>query len=62
MPTYHLRLIAPDGVIRSAGHRDAASDDAVCEVASELLLESVFPVIEVWRSDEMIYRVSKIDP
>ena len=62
MPTYRFRLIATDGVIQTAGPRDADSDDAACREASDLLLESAFPVIEVWRNDGMIFRLSKVVP
>jgi hypothetical protein len=58
---YAFTLIAADGSSQSAGVREAASDDDACELASELLLESEFPIIEVWRGRWRIYRVSKID-
>jgi hypothetical protein len=41
---------------------EADSDDKACELASDLLVASVFPIIEVWRAREMIYRVCKVDP
>ena len=41
---------------------EADSDDMACELGSELLWESDFPIIEVWRAREMIYRMSKLDP
>ena len=62
MPTYRFRLIATDGVIQSPGTTDADCDDAACEVATELLLDSDYPVIEVWQAGAMIYRLSKVDP
>ena len=31
------------------------------ELGSELLWESNFPIIEVWRAREMIYRICKLD-
>ena len=59
MPTYRFRLIAVDGVIRSPGVNDAVSDAAAFQAAGELLMESDFPVIEVWRSGQMLRRLSK---
>ena len=61
MTIYAFTLIAADGRSQSAGARKAASDDDAREIASELLLESEFPIIEVWRGRWMIYRVSKVD-
>jgi hypothetical protein len=58
---YAFTLIAADGSSQSADAREATSDDDACEIASELLLESDCPIIEVWRGQWMIYRVSKID-
>jgi hypothetical protein len=59
---YGFTLIAADGSSQSAEAKEAACDDDACEIASELLLESDFPIIEVWRGRWMIYRVSKVDP
>ena len=59
---YAFTLIGAEGKGRPAGVREAASDDEACEIASELLIESAAPVIEVWRGRWMIFRVSKIDP
>ena len=61
MTIYGFTLIAADGSSQPAGAKEAASDDDACELASELLLESDFPIIEVWRGRWMIYRVSKVD-
>ena len=60
--TYRFRLIATNGGVGSVCVMKADSDDKACELASELLLESIFPIIEVWRARKMIYRVRKVDP
>ena len=62
MSNYRFVLVATHGPGGSACIIEADSDDMACELGSELLLESEFPIVEVWRAREMIYRMSKLDP
>jgi hypothetical protein len=62
MSNYRFVLVAARGPAGSACIIEAASDDVACELGSELLWESDFPTVEVWRACEMICRVSKLDP
>jgi hypothetical protein len=62
MPTYRFSFIETNGRAGTACVMEADSDDDACELASELLLESNFQLIEVWRASDMICRVCKIDP
>ena len=63
MAIYSFNLISSSGGSRPAAVvREAASDDDACEIATELLLESHFSIIEVLRGRQVIYRVSKVDP
>ena len=62
MSNYRFVLVAPRGLAGSACIIEADSDDMACELGSELLWESDFRIIEVWRAREMIYRMSKLDP
>jgi hypothetical protein len=62
MPIYGFTLISASGGSQEVAVREAASDDDACELASELLLESDFAIVEVLHGRRVIYRVSKIDP
>ena len=62
MSSYRFVLVATHGPAGSACIIEADSDDMACELGSELLWESDFPIIEVWRAREMIYRMTKLGP
>ncbi len=62
MSNYRFVLVATPGTAGSACVIEADSDDMACELGSELLRESDFPIVEVWRAREMIQRMSKLDP
>jgi len=62
MSSYRFVLVASHGPVGSACVIEADSDDMACELGSELLWESDFPIVEVWRAREMISRMSKLDP
>ena len=61
MPTYRFSLLGADGEVQSNRIMDSASEDAACEVGSELLLESTCHVLEVWRGSTLVFRVAKVD-
>jgi hypothetical protein len=62
MSNYRFVLVATHPAAGSACVIEADSDDMACELGSELLWESGFPIIEVWRAREMICRMCKLDP
>ena len=61
MPVYAFTLIAEDSSSELAGVCEASSDEEACDIATEILLDHEFPIIEVWRGKWMIYRLSKLD-
>jgi hypothetical protein len=62
MSSYRFVFVATHGAAESACVIEADSDDMACDFGSEFLWESDFPIVEVWRAREMIYRMSKLDP
>ena len=61
MPTYRFSLLGTDGKVQSNRVMESTSEDAACEIGSELLLESSCQVLEVWCGSTLIFRVAKVD-
>ena len=61
VPVYAFTLIAEDSSSQLARVCEACSDDEACDIATEILLETDFPIIEVWRGKWMVYRLSRLD-
>ena len=62
MSNYRFVLVATQPAGAAACVIEADSDDMAYELGNELLWESDFPTIEVWRARELIYRMCKLGP
>ncbi len=59
MTKYRFTLLAKDRCTSSDCIIDADDDDEVRDIADDLIKESVFHMVEVWRETKLVYRTAK---
>jgi hypothetical protein len=60
MPSYRVSSLADDGTVDSTAALIAASDDAIADIACDMLVESKSLTAEVWDEARLVFRVCKL--